>query len=386
MCPILVWGGVKLTSGDFIFSGWNTEPDGSGVQYNERDALDAIGRDSGVSDLTLYANWKTKITFDANGGTLAGGTTTDEKALAGSASGTIMVSCNATISTGLIAEKTNNHFIDWNTKPDATGISIEDFGNVTSPVTFYAVYYQSEFPYTGSVQEFIAPVNGIYEMTCFGAEGGTEGLGGDNSGKSYNGIRLTTAGGKGGMTTGQIYLEAGTKLYVVVGQKGSQKNGSYNGGGAGRSASGGGATDIRISSTDLNSRIMVAGGGGGGGKWGNGGAGGSITSGKGFFFEHESSPVIIRGITYTAAATQSSGKSFGSGASSGSSGGGGGGWYGGFVSYDRGSGSGGSSYISGYSLCNGTQTTATEFQFTNASMQQGVRSGDGYAQILLLTN
>ena len=51
----------------YTFAGWNTRPDGSGVQYDSYAALNAVGADSGVSVLTLYANWKTNVTFDANG-------------------------------------------------------------------------------------------------------------------------------------------------------------------------------------------------------------------------------------------------------------------------------------------------------------------------------
>lgn len=292
MCPKLVWGGVKLTSGDFIFSGWNTEPDGSGVQYDERDALDAIGRDSGVSDLTLYANWKTNVTFDANGGKLSGGTTTEEKILSGKSSGSVQYSVNQTMATGLKGSRSGYTFITWNTKSDGSGTDIENYGTVLKPATFYAIYYQSSYSYTGSVKAFTAPVDGWYKIECWGAGGGSTPMG----------------SAAGGYASGEIHLPAGTVLYVVVGGSGSggiqhpysSAGAGYNGGGApesnwagggGGRKGGGGATDVRTSSAGtgsgdwrvgLDSRIIVAGGAGGSSIYSKGGIGGSKSGNGGF--------------------------------------------------------------------------------------------------------
>ena len=96
-------------------------------------------------------------------------------------------------------------------------------------------------------------------------------------------------GGRGGYTSGNIIINKSSSLYVYVGQKPadlslvretSPRSGSWNGGGVGgyndtrshgyTSASGGGATDVRVTSgawnnaASLRSRIMVAGAGGGG--------------------------------------------------------------------------------------------------------------------------
>lgn len=61
----------------------------------------------------------------------------------------------------------------------------------------------------------------------------------------------------GAYVSGNIYLDSKTNLTISVGST----NG-YNGGGLGE-ATGGGATDIRLQSRNLYSRIIVAGGGGG---------------------------------------------------------------------------------------------------------------------------
>ena len=59
-----------------------------------------------------------------------------------------------------------------------------------------------DFRYTGSVEQFIAPVSGTYRLEAWGAQGGD----GDSSRK----------GGYGGYSSGSVYLTAGTKLYVNV--------------------------------------------------------------------------------------------------------------------------------------------------------------------------
>lgn len=63
------------------------------------------------------------------------------------------------------------------------------------------------------------------------------------------------------------------------------------------------------------------------------------------------------------------------------SGGGGGGYYGGYGSdHNNGGGGGGSGFISGMSGC----ATVSGYAFRNASMQTGVRDGNGYATIILV--
>ena len=63
------------------------------------------------------------------------------------------------------------HFVTWNTKPDASGIDITRYGECKGPVTFYAIYYQSDYAYTGSYQVFTAPVAGTYQIEAWGAQG-----------------------------------------------------------------------------------------------------------------------------------------------------------------------------------------------------------------------
>ncbi len=133
------------------------------------------------------------------------------------------------------------------------------------PVTFYAIYYQSDYYYTGTVQTFTAPVDGVYQIQCWGGSG-----------------RLNI-GGAGAYTSGSLSLKCGQKFYVYVGgTNGATFNRSTSGSGYG----GGGATDIRVTGGEWNnyeslkSRIMVAAGGGGAGR-DVGRPGGGLTSANG---------------------------------------------------------------------------------------------------------
>ena len=229
-----------------------------------------------------------------------------------------------------------------------------------------------EYNYTGDVQTFAVPCNGTYKLEVYGAQGGSD---------SYN------IGGKGGYSYGSIYLSNEVKLYVVIG---GTSNG-YNGGGVSTdewhhygkmSIYGGGATHIAtsdrgiLSNYDLyrNEILIVAGGGGGAGfssegeyAGGSGGTGGGDSGGTGgcMHDDCENSNPGIGG-------SQTNGYSFGTGSDLGGyyAGAGGGGWYGGTSGYNRTGGGGGSGYIGGV---------------TNGSMQNGIREGNGYAKITLVT-
>lgn len=68
-----------------------------------------------------------------------------------------------------------------------------------------------DFYYTGTVQTWVVPVSGIYQLEVWGAQGGSDD---------------TYAGGFGGYSTGEVDLQEGDVLYIAVGGQ----NG-YNGGG-----------------------------------------------------------------------------------------------------------------------------------------------------------
>ena len=338
-----------------------------------------------------------EVTFDANGGILAGGSSSAEREIVGEKAAPITVNTNQLISTGLIGNYVDHVFVKWNTKADGTGIDISNYGLVTKPVTFFAIYYQSEYRFTGSEQVFTAPVSGIYQFQCWGAMGGQD--------TASQGEYLNKYGGSGAYTSGTIHLTAGETLYIHVGGKGIENSsstgievGGYNGGGnapmVGSSGSGGGATDVRTLSgnwnEDLTSRIMVAAGGGGGG------AGGTRYAGHGGALVSSSSSAY----GFVSGATQNSAGDFGGfgygGSSPGGSGGGGGGWYGGgcHATNDT-SGTGGSSYISGFEGCAESNTgkifSDTVMLAGDSNMpnpEGGTETGhrdNGYAKVILVS-
>lgn len=106
-----------------------------------------------------------------------------------------------------------------------------------------------KYDFNGDMQVFEVPLDGVYVMNLYGAQG-------------------ANGGSRGTYANAQLELEAGDFLYIYVGGQ----NG-YNGGGESNYASGsgawargyngGGATDIRLNGTALTDRIMVAGGGSG---------------------------------------------------------------------------------------------------------------------------
>lgn len=132
------------------------------------------------------------------------------------------------------------------------------------------VIFESGTP--GSYNVSIQP--GRYKLQVWGAQGGTTG---------------GTPGGKGGYSEGVLSVLSQTNMYIVIGGAGNGQSGGYNGGGDGGTGrknnsggGGGGATDIRIGSNTLYSRVIVAGGGGGAGGDGQGGSSsGNITPGTG---------------------------------------------------------------------------------------------------------
>ena len=236
----------------------------------------------------------------------------------------------------------------------------------------YNIGHSWNFNYTGGVQSFTAPCGGTYKLEVWGAQGGND---------THN------SGGLGGYAYGNKMFSNGTAIYIVVG---GSSNG-YNGGGVSRDSHdhygqmyihGGGATHMATTNRGILSNynyyrsevLIVAGGGGGAGfssdgdyPNGNGGTGGGTNGGSGGCMKNDcdtSSPGL--------GASQTSGYSFGTGSGLGSyyAGPGGGGWYGGKSGYNRTGGGGGSGYIGGV---------------TNGSMQNGVRSGNGYARITLIS-
>ncbi len=294
---------------------------------------------------------------------------------------------------------------------------------------------QKEFSYayTGSVQTFTAPADGVYQLQVWGAQGGYR--------------SSTKYGGKGGYSTGNITLTKGDTLYVYVGGAGGNSSsntgtvnaGGYNGGGYRYGyKGGGGATDIRFTSgtwnnsTSLLSRVIVAGGGGSdgatskSGMYGGGTTGGSSTQnytanssycGKGgtqtysgYSTSYTITTQATSGLNTNSTSYYCGGFGFGGGGvylSNGYGGAGGGGWYGGSGTVPDGSGDddrgggGGSGFVwtsstasnvpSGYSVATkyyladaSTVNGNTSFTTTDGTSTETGHSGNGYAKITWL--
>jgi hypothetical protein len=268
------------------------------------------------------------------------------------------------------------------------------------------------------VQTFTAPLNTNYKIECWGASSGRNVK--DNSDHVIN---------FGAYTKGYLDILANFALYIYVGQEGvrfqsdfdSPQNGTFNGGGGflypnsdGNNSTGGGATDIRLQDGDWNnfnslkSRIMVAAGAGASIINLTTSYGGALSSLSGTTnqFADGYHTTIAQG------ASQTSGYKFGIGQDGGRAGAGGG-YYGGCAHGNEGGlnglrGSGGSSFISGYTGCDAISESSTEnyiihtgqpnhysgYVFTNSVMIAGDasmpkpkggtetgHSGDGYAII-----
>ena len=288
-------------------------------------------------------------------------------------------------------------------------------------------YIAAEYSYTGKYETFIVPQDGNYKIELWGASGGDDATIKINAETNIVGTwterNVTYAGGYGGYTAGNIYLEKDDVIYVYVGEQG-KRNGeaTFNGGGYGgiggtgyegsypqgdpiqRGLSGGGATDVRLTSgpwnnfESLKSRIMVAAGGGGttlttylsAGNYSN--AGGLIGFNGGWYQNHPALGQEGKGGTQTSGGqaatihfnavgvTENGGFGYGGNTTSISSqtgaGGGGGGYYGGgsasgtLAGGAGQGGGGGSSYISGHSGCNAVSKESTSSNIIHTGNSQ----------------
>ena len=96
---------TSITRAGFVFTGWNAAANGSGTAY-------ALGGAITVSaDTTLYAQWSSTITYDANGGTGASSPT----------STVAKGSTNTTLANGGTLAKSGATFSGWNTAANGTG-------------------------------------------------------------------------------------------------------------------------------------------------------------------------------------------------------------------------------------------------------------------------
>ena len=119
----------------YVFTGWNTEIDGSGFSYTDKQTVVNLSETDG-EEINLYAQWRPityTIKFDGNGAAIG---TTEEMVL--EYNQTDYLSPNGFI-------RPNYNFLGWNTKSDGTGKSYaneQSVSNLTtvdgSVITLYA--------------------------------------------------------------------------------------------------------------------------------------------------------------------------------------------------------------------------------------------------------
>ncbi|MDR2658750.1 MAG: InlB B-repeat-containing protein [Spirochaetaceae bacterium] len=276
----------EFTREHYTRDGW-TDIKGLPITINDNSTFDD-------GDEELYQKWEPKrftINFNANGKTLSSDDLPPSIAdvnEADSAEGGVKKA------TGKVLPKITAEITDTNNDTEIKYIfknwmDVAEGGNIISDntpiypkdggdsLTLYAQWVIDGMPpvvfnYTGSVQTWKVPADGIYKIEVWGA----------------GGIGLDK-GGQGGYISGNISLDKGKELYIYCGGQGGKADnhvaisGGWNGGGAnggerpGNSGGAGhGATDVRILKADpkkdpsddiasLGSRIIVAGGGGGAG-------------------------------------------------------------------------------------------------------------------------
>jgi uncharacterized repeat protein (TIGR02543 family) len=131
---VTLWGNVEgLAKTGYVFSGWNTQADGSGTQFEYPASFTMP-----ANNVTLYAQWSNSgtVTYSGNGNT--GGTIpADADYNFGS---TVTVSTNS----GAL-KKSGYTFAGWNTAEDGSGTTYVSPGSVTfempeSDVTLFATW------------------------------------------------------------------------------------------------------------------------------------------------------------------------------------------------------------------------------------------------------
>lgn len=314
--------------------------------------------------------------------------------------------------------------------PDSGSISVDSGGIVSGRVGYENDMFEIRnsnvklmtngtefvFGFTGSEQEFTILTSGYYKLETWGAQGGNASR--LSTWTKIDNLKDIYDGGYGGYSTGSIFLEKGTILYVYVGGIGENGNtfsinlarkGGYNGGGNGFQknngvycAGGGGASHIALKNgllsellNDIDDILIVSGGGAGAYSYGSGSWDGN--SGGGYIGGYDV-------ITY--AGKQSGSSLFGHGGLeqiyevyNSNLSGGGGGFYGGQARWNGNAG-GGSGYIGNQRLKNKVmycyqcdeangendddiRTIATE-NVSETPISNYAKIGNGYARITYL--
>ena len=145
----------SLARTGYTFGGWNTKADGSGTHYAAGATVTG-----GLTNTTLYAEWKYTIAYNANGA---------ETGTAPSSQTGLFAGNDVTLrgNTGSLA-KTGYNFTGWNTKADGTGTHYDAAAAVTgglSEKTLYAEWTIMSYTLTFAVPAgyTVSPTEYVYE-------------------------------------------------------------------------------------------------------------------------------------------------------------------------------------------------------------------------------
>lgn len=182
---------VGFTKDGYLFDGWNTKPDGTGIGYYDKQSIQNLSDKEGAV-VTLYGQWMAGahyVTFDGNG--------SDSGEMGNQA---LVAGVEMRLNENRYA-KTGYHFKYWTTSADGTGIIYEDQAVVVNltehgDVRLYAQWETNR--YQISYQKNSAAAAGSMNMDTFtyGIEGILSANGFTRTGFTFTGWN-TAADGSG---------------------------------------------------------------------------------------------------------------------------------------------------------------------------------------------
>jgi uncharacterized repeat protein (TIGR02543 family) len=190
----------QFSRSGYQFTGWNTESDGTGTAYSQRQRM------TPPADITLYAQWSCTncytVSFDANGGT---GTQLSPLTSAGGSSVTAPVGSGYT--------RTGQQFAGWNTAANGTGTAYAGGASFipTANMTLYAVWVAAP---SSTVTTPAATVPGAPALTALSRRSKTEAwvtfsAPSSDGGKPITGYTVTVKGPNGRILTQSFPAQAG---------------------------------------------------------------------------------------------------------------------------------------------------------------------------------
>lgn len=196
------------SSSEWTPRGWSTSTAGNASITYDNDAT--FERDTNIN---LYGSYSKSITLSYNGNGQTGGSVSSESLNVFKNYADVIIGAPFVLKNNGFT-KTNYTFINW-AQGSTSGTRYEPGASITltSNTTFYAIWTLTvtTFNYTGGAQSYTVPINGIYKIEVWAADGGAS--------------RDNYRGGKGGYGTGRATLSSGTVLSIVVGGMGAYPDG-----------------------------------------------------------------------------------------------------------------------------------------------------------------